>query len=59
MASVNSWHPSVVNKDKGGENMSKKKNKDLQHNNAMPKTDVEFAQDGLEKVALKAQERKK
>ncbi|MEW9053962.1 MAG: hypothetical protein AB2392_22605 [Neobacillus sp.] len=37
--------------------MSKKKNKQRQHNNAMPKTDVEFAQDGLEKVALKAQER--
>jgi hypothetical protein len=39
--------------------LSKKKNKDLQHNNAMPRNDVEFAQNGLEKVALKAQERKK
>lgn len=39
--------------------MSKKKNKDLQYNKAMQKTDVEFAQNGLEKVALKADERKK
>ncbi|MGM0845600.1 MAG: hypothetical protein ACQEUT_11530 [Bacillota bacterium] len=39
--------------------MSKKKNKELQHNQAMPKDDVEFAQDGLEKVALKAQESKR
>lgn len=38
--------------------MSKKKNKDRQHNKAMPKSDVEFAQNGLEKVAIKAQERK-
>ncbi len=38
--------------------MSKKKNKDLQKNHAMPKTDVEFAQTGLEKVSLKAQESK-
>jgi hypothetical protein len=38
--------------------MSKQKNKDLKNNNAMPKSDVEFAQDGLEKVAIKAQERK-
>ncbi|MGF2616131.1 hypothetical protein ACQUWN_11065 [Rossellomorea aquimaris] len=36
--------------------MSKKKNKELQYNPSMPKNDVEFAQDGLEKVALKAQE---
>jgi hypothetical protein len=41
----------------GGENMSKQKNKKVQHNPAMPKTDVEFAHTGLEKVALKAQER--
>lgn len=38
--------------------MTKKKNKEFRHNNALPKTDVEFAQNGLEKVALKAQERK-
>lgn len=37
--------------------MSKQKNKKVQHNPAMPKTDVEFAQTGLEKVALKAQEK--
>jgi hypothetical protein len=37
--------------------MSKQKNKKVQHNPAMPKTDVEFAHTGLEKVALKAQER--
>jgi hypothetical protein len=43
----------------GGESMSKKKNKQRQHNNAMPKTDVEFAQDGLERVALKALEKSK
>jgi hypothetical protein len=46
-----------LNDLQGGESMSKKKNKQLQHNKAMPKTDVEFAQDGLERVALKAQER--
>ncbi|MGD6965737.1 hypothetical protein ACQCVP_04860 [Rossellomorea vietnamensis] len=39
--------------------MSKKKNKELQHNPAMPKNDVGFAQDGLETVALKAQESKR
>lgn len=38
--------------------MSKKKNKQLKYNDAMPKTDVEFAQSGLEKVALKAQDKK-
>lgn len=38
--------------------MSKQKNKKLKNNPAMPKTDVEFAHNGLEKVALKAQERK-
>jgi hypothetical protein len=37
--------------------VSKKKNKDLQHNKAMQRNDVEFAQNGLEKVALKAQEK--
>jgi hypothetical protein len=37
--------------------MSKQKNKKVQHNPAMPKTDVEFAHTGLEKVALKAQEK--
>ncbi|WP_274521005.1 hypothetical protein [Neobacillus niacini] len=37
--------------------MSKQKNKELKNNPAMPKTDVEFAHNGLEKVALKAQER--
>ncbi|MDR7077407.1 hypothetical protein J2Y03_002431 [Neobacillus niacini] len=37
--------------------MSKNKNKQLKYNKAMPKTDVEFAHDGLEKVALKAQEK--
>ncbi|WP_268870138.1 hypothetical protein [Neobacillus bataviensis] len=39
--------------------MSNKKNKQLRNNPAMPKTDVEFAQEGLEKVALKAQDKKK
>ncbi|MGD6958436.1 hypothetical protein ACQCWA_11280 [Rossellomorea aquimaris] len=38
--------------------MSKQKNKDLKNNKAMPKSDVEFAQNGFEKVAIKAQERK-
>jgi hypothetical protein len=38
--------------------MSKKKNKEFSNNHALPKTDVEFAHNGLEKVALKAQERK-
>lgn len=42
----------------GGERMSKQKNKDLKNNQAMPKSDVEFAQNGLEKVSIKAQERK-
>ncbi|MGG1397567.1 hypothetical protein ABE288_06985 [Bacillus salipaludis] len=37
--------------------MSTKKNKELRNNHAMPKTDVEFANNGLEKVALKSQER--
>lgn len=37
--------------------MSKQKNKEFKHNKALPKTDVEFAHNGLEKVALKAQER--
>lgn len=37
--------------------MSKQKKKKMQLNPAMPKTDVEFAHTGLEKVALKAQER--
>ncbi|MEH7177569.1 hypothetical protein [Neobacillus vireti] len=36
--------------------MSKNKNDELRYNKAMPKSDAEFAQDGLEKVALKAQE---
>ncbi|WP_281288075.1 hypothetical protein [Bacillus rubiinfantis] len=39
--------------------MSKQKNKKLKNNPAMPKTDVEFAQNGLEKVALKALEKTK
>jgi hypothetical protein len=39
--------------------MSKKKNDELKKNPAMPKTDVEFANSGLERVALQAQERKK
>jgi hypothetical protein len=43
---------------KDGEKMSKQKNKDFMNNKALPKTDVEFANNGLEKVALKAQERK-
>jgi hypothetical protein len=42
---------------KGGESMSKQKNKDRKNNKAMPKTDVEFAQNGLEKLALKTEER--
>lgn len=37
--------------------MSKKKNKDVKTNHSMPKTDVEFADNGLEKVALKAQKK--
>jgi hypothetical protein len=36
--------------------MSKKKNKQQKNNKALPKTDVEFANEGLEKVALKAQD---
>jgi hypothetical protein len=43
---------------KDGEKMSKQKNKDFRNNNALPKNDVEFANNGLEKVSLKAQERK-
>ncbi|WML39640.1 hypothetical protein RCG19_21095 [Neobacillus sp. OS1-2] len=39
--------------------MSKKKNKQIRNNPAMPATDVEFAHDGLERVALQAQEKKK
>ncbi|MDV7767577.1 hypothetical protein [Peribacillus sp. CSMR9] len=35
------------------------KNKQVKNNDALPKTDVEFANNGLEKIALKAQERKK
>ena len=38
--------------------MSKNKNKQLKNNHALPKTDVEFANNGLEKVALKAQDSK-
>lgn len=37
--------------------MAKKKNKKSKNNPAMPISDVEYANDGLEKVALKAQER--
>lgn len=37
--------------------MSKKKNKEFKDN--LPKADVEFARNGLEEVALKAQENKK
>lgn len=37
--------------------MSKNKNKERKNNHAMPKKEVEFANNGLEKVALKAQER--
>ena len=39
--------------------MSKKKNKQVKNNPAMPSTDVEFAKDGLERVALKAQDSRK
>lgn len=39
--------------------MSKNKNKEFKNNKALPKTDVEFAHNGLERVALKAQENKK
>ena len=39
--------------------MSKKKNKEFKNNHALPKTDVEFANNGLEKVALKAEENNK
>lgn len=45
--------------EKDDEKMSKKKNKQKQYNPAMPKTDVEFAQTGLEKVALQALEKTK
>ncbi len=38
--------------------MSKNRNKQKKYNNALPKTDVEFATNGLEKVALKAEEKK-
>ncbi|WP_257000306.1 hypothetical protein [Neobacillus jeddahensis] len=38
--------------------MSNKKNKQIRNNPAMPKTDVEFANNGLERVALKSQEKK-
>ncbi|WP_306792937.1 hypothetical protein [Neobacillus paridis] len=39
--------------------MAKKKNQHSPNNPALPPTDVEFANSGIEKVALKAQERKK
>lgn len=39
--------------------MSKKKKRETKNNPALPETDVEFANEGLEKVALKAQEGKK
>ncbi|GHH98886.1 hypothetical protein [Neobacillus kokaensis] len=39
--------------------MSKKKNKEIGNNPAMPKNDVEFANDGLERVAMQSQEKKK
>ena len=47
---------------KDGGKVAKKKNKQLNNNNnnALPKVDVEFAEEsgnGLEKVALKAQKR--
>ena len=51
----------MILNDKEGEKMAKKKNKQLNNNkNALPKVDVEFAEEsgnGLEKVALKAQKR--
>jgi hypothetical protein len=50
-------HITCSNELQGGEIMSKKKNKEFKNNTALPKTDVEFANNGLEKVALKAQER--
>jgi hypothetical protein len=41
--------------DMGGEKMANsKKNAFMKNNNALPKADVEFAQDGYEKKALKA-----
>jgi len=49
----------VVLNNKDGDKMSKKKNKEFKNNHALPKTDVEFANNGLEKVALKAQENNK
>jgi hypothetical protein len=36
--------------------MSKRKNDELKKNPAMPKTDVEFAKSGLERVVLQAEE---
>ncbi|MED4205433.1 hypothetical protein [Neobacillus mesonae] len=39
--------------------MSKQKNKEIRNNPAMPKQDVEFANSGLERVALQSQEKKK
>ncbi|MDM5210771.1 hypothetical protein ACDZ29_05900 [Peribacillus sp. RS7] len=39
--------------------MSKNKNKQLKNNDALPRKDVEFAHNGLEKIALKDQERQK
>jgi len=41
---------------KGGENMSK--NKQMKNNNASSKKDVEIPNDGLAKLALKAQKNK-
>ncbi|WP_260471927.1 hypothetical protein [Bacillus sp. HMF5848] len=38
--------------------MSKKKNKEIKNNKALPKTDVEFAHNGLEELALKKQEQR-
>ena len=32
--------------------MSKNKNKQFKNNNALPKTDVEFANNGLEKIVF-------
>lgn len=39
--------------------MSKNKNKQFKNNDALPKTDVEFANKGLEKIALKTGNAKK
>ncbi|WP_316568190.1 hypothetical protein [Neobacillus sp. YIM B06451] len=47
---------SLVSTNAGGECMAKKNDKESKK--AMPKADVEFADNGLERIALKAQKTK-